>query len=314
LINGTSALTGESNMALSTALTLTFLVLMILTGIKAVAIVPQSEEYVVERLGKFRITLSAGINILVPWLDNIAHKVVVLERQLDAFKVSVITADNVEIQLETTTFFRVIDAAKSVYRIRDIPLALKTTAESTIRNEAGKLELDALQSSRDQMNERILENLREAAALWGLEVTRSEITDVQVDQQTKDAQRQQLNAERERRATVARAEGERARVQLEADAELYAAQQQAEAVKITADADAYATIKTAEAAAQQTKVIAQAIADNGKPAIDYDILKRQVEAIGVLASSDNAKTIVLPTDVTKTIGALSALQDLVKSN
>ncbi|MDB4491091.1 SPFH/Band 7/PHB domain protein [Luminiphilus sp.] len=301
-------------MALSTALTLTFLVLMILTGIKAVAIVPQSEEYVVERLGKFRITLSAGINILVPWLDNIAHKVVVLERQLDAFKVSVITADNVEIQLETTTFFRVIDAAKSVYRIRDIPLALKTTAESTIRNEAGKLELDALQSSRDQMNERILENLREAAALWGLEVTRSEITDVQVDQQTKDAQRQQLNAERERRATVARAEGERARVQLEADAELYAAQQQAEAVKITADADAYATIKTAEAAAQQTKVIAQAIADNGKPAIDYDILKRQVEAIGVLASSDNAKTIVLPTDVTKTIGALSALQDLVKSN
>lgn len=301
-------------MALSTALTLTFLVLMILTGIKAVAIVPQSEEYVVERLGKFRITLSAGINILVPWLDNIAHKVVVLERQLDAFKVSVITADNVEIQLETTTFFRVIDAAKSVYRIRDIPLALKTTAESTIRNEAGKLELDALQSSRDQMNERILENLREAAALWGLEVTRSEITDVQVDQQTKDAQRQQLNAERERRATVARAEGERARVQLEADAELYAAQQQAEAVRITADADAYATIKTAEAAAQQTKVIAQAIADNGEPAIDYDILKRQVEAIGVLASSDNAKTIVLPTDVTKTIGALSALQDLVKSN
>lgn len=301
-------------MALGTALTVTFLVLMIITGIKAVAIVPQSEEFVVERLGKFRVTLSAGINILVPWLDNIAHKVVILERQLDAFKVSVITADNVEILLETTTFFRVIDAAKSVYRIRDIPLALKTTAESTIRNEAGKLELDALQSSRDQMNERILENLREAAALWGLEVTRSEITDVQVDQQTKDAQRQQLNAERERRATVARAEGERARVQLEADAQLYAAQQQAEAVKVTADADAYATIKTADAAAEQTKVIAQAIAQDGKPAIDYDILKRQIEAIGVLAASDNTKTIVLPTDVTKTIGSLAGLQELLKSS
>ncbi|WOJ95128.1 SPFH domain-containing protein [Congregibacter variabilis] len=301
-------------MGLGTGLTLAFLALMIITAAKSVAIVPQSEEYVVERLGKFRVTLNAGINILVPWLDNIAHKVVVLERQLDAFKVSVITADNVEIQLETTTFFRVTDAAKSVYRIRDIPLALKTTAESTIRNEAGKLELDALQSSRDQMNERILENLQEAAALWGLEVTRSEITDVQVDQQTKDAQRQQLNAERERRATVARAEGERARVQLEADAELYAAQKQAEAVKITADADAYATVKTAEAAAQQTKVIATAIADNGKPAIDYDILKRQVEAIGVLAASDNAKTIVLPTDVTKTVGALAGLQDLLKSS
>lgn len=301
-------------MGLGTTLTLVFLALMIITAIKSVAIVPQSEEYVVERLGKFRVTLTAGINLLVPWLDSIAHKVVILERQLDAFTVSVITADNVEIQLETTTFFRVIDAAKSVYRIRDIPLALKTTAESTIRNEAGKLELDALQSSRDQMNERILENLREAAALWGLEVTRSEITDVQVDQQTKDAQRQQLNAERERRATVARAEGERARVQLEADAELYAAEKQAEAVKLTADADAYATVKAAQAAAQQTKVIAQAIADNGKPAIDYDILKRQVDAIGVLAASENAKTIVLPTDVTKTVGSLAGLQDLLKSS
>lgn len=301
-------------MGLGTTLTLVFLGLMIVTAIKSVAIVPQSEEYVVERLGKFRITLTAGINLLVPWLDGIAHKVVILERQLDAFTVSVITADNVEIQLETTTFFRVIDAAKSVYRIRDIPLALKTTAESTIRNEAGKLELDALQSSRDQMNERILENLREAAALWGLEVTRSEITDVQVDQQTKDAQRQQLNAERERRATVARAEGERARVQLEADAELYAAEKQAEAVKLTADADAYATVKAAQAAAQQTKVIAQAIADDGKPAIDYDILKRQVDAIGVLAASENAKTIVLPTDVTKTVGSLAGLQELLKSS
>ncbi|GAB5414275.1 MAG: SPFH domain-containing protein [Congregibacter sp.] len=301
-------------MGLGTTLTLVFLALMIITAIKSVAIVPQSEEFVVERLGKFRVTLTAGINLLVPWLDSIAHKVVILERQLDAFTVSVITADNVEIQLETTTFFRVIDAAKSVYRIRDIPLALKTTAESTIRNEAGKLELDALQSSRDQMNERILENLREAAALWGLEVTRSEITDVQVDQQTKDAQRQQLNAERERRATVARAEGERARVQLEADAQLYAAEKQAEAVKLTADADAYATVKAAQAAAEQTKVIAQAIADNGKPAIDYDILKRQVDAIGVLAASENAKTIVLPTDVTKTVGSLAGLQDLLKSS
>lgn len=300
-------------MGLGTILTLVFFGLMLVTAIKAVAIVPQSEEYVVERLGKYRITLNAGINILIPWLDGVAHKVVVLERQLDEFSVSVITADNVEIILKTTTFFRVTDAAKSVYRIRDIPLALKTTAEATIRNEAGKLELDALQSSRDQMNEKILENLREAALVWGLEVTRSEITDVQVDQQTKDAQRQQLNAERERRATVARAEGERERVQLEADADLYAATKAAEAVRVTADADAYATVKTANATAEQTTLIAKAISDNGKPAIDYDILKRQVEAIGVLAASDNAKTIVLPTDVTKTVGSLSAIQELLRS-
>jgi regulator of protease activity HflC (stomatin/prohibitin superfamily) len=185
---------------------------------------------------------------------------------------------------------------------------LRTTAESIIRSAAGKLELDDIQSSRQQMNDEILKNLREAAEVWGLEITRSEITDVRVDEATKQAQRQQLNAERERRATVAKAEGERQRVELEADAQLYEATKQAEAIKLTADAEAYAVVKKAEADAEQTKVIAEAISNNGQPAIDFEILKRQVDAIGKLASSSNAKTIVLPTDVTKTVGGLATLQ------
>jgi len=159
------------------------------------------------------------------------------------------------------------------------------------------------------MNDEILKNLREAAEVWGLEITRSEITDVRVDEATKQAQRQQLNAERERRATVAKAEGERQRVELEADAQLYEATKQAEAIKLTADAEAYAVVKKAEADAEQTKVIAAAISNDGQPAIDFEILKRQVDAIGKLASSSNAKTIVLPTDVTKTVGGLATLQD-----
>ena len=294
---------------LGTILTLVFLVFAILVAYKSVAIVPQSEEFVVERFGRYRQTLAAGINLLIPFLDRVEHKVLVLERQLDAFDISVITRDNVEIVLETTVFFRIIDAAKSVYRIRDVPLALRTTAESIIRSAAGKLELDDIQSSRQQMNDEILKNLREAAEVWGLEITRSEITDVRVDEATKQAQRQQLNAERERRATVAKAEGERQRVELEADAQLYEATKQAEAIKLTADAEAYAVVKKAEADAEQTKVIAEAISNNGQPAIDFEILKRQVDAIGKLASSSNAKTIVLPTDVTKTVGGLATLQD-----
>jgi regulator of protease activity HflC (stomatin/prohibitin superfamily) len=294
---------------LGTILTLVFLAFALLVAYKSVAIVPQSEEFVVERFGRYRQTLAAGINLLIPFLDRVEHKVLVLERQLDAFDISVITRDNVEIVLETTVFFRVTDAAKSVYRIRDVPLALRTTAESIIRSAAGKLELDDIQSSRQQMNDEILKNLREAAEVWGLEITRSEITDVRVDEATKQAQRQQLNAERERRATVAKAEGERQRVELEADAQLYEATKQAEAIKLTADAEAYAVVKKAEADAEQTKVIAEAISNNGQPAIDFEILKRQVEAIGNLASSNNAKTIVLPTDVTKTVGGLATLQD-----
>jgi len=294
---------------LGTILTLVFLAFALLVAYKSVAIVPQSEEFVVERFGRYRQTLAAGINLLIPFLDRVEHKVLVLERQLDAFDISVITRDNVEIVLETTVFFRITDAAKSVYRIRDVPLALRTTAESIIRSAAGKLELDDIQSSRQQMNDEILKNLREAAEVWGLEITRSEITDVRVDEATKQAQRQQLNAERERRATVAKAEGERQRVEIEADAQLYEAKKQAEAIKRTADAEAYAVVKKAEADAEQTKVIAEAISNNGQPAIDFEILKRQVEAIGNLASSNNAKTIVLPTDVTKTVGGLATLQD-----
>ena len=297
---------------LGVVLTLVFLGLAVLLAFKSVAIVPQSDEYVVERFGRYRATLAAGINLLVPFLDRVAHKIQILERQLDAFVISVITRDNVEIELETTVFFRVINASKSVYRIKDVPLALRTTAESIIRSAAGKLELDEVQSSRQKMNEEILQNLREASEVWGLEITRSEITDVRVDEATKEAQRQQLNAERERRATVARAEGERQRVELQADGELYEAQKNAEAIKLTAEAEAYAVIKKAEADAEQTRVIAEAISQDGQPAIDFEILKRQVEAIGLLASSDNAKTIVLPSDVTKTIGGLAGLQEALR--
>lgn len=299
-------------MDLGIALTLAFFGLLIVTAAKSVAIVPQSEEYVVERFGKFRATLPAGINLLVPFLDRVAHRVIVLERQLDAFQISVITSDNVTIEMETTVFFRVVDASKSVYRIRDVPLALRTTAESVIRSAGGRLDLDSIQSSREKMSEEILKNLRQASEVWGLEITRSEITDVRVDQETREAQRQQLNAERERRATVARAEGERQRVELEADAQLYDAQKKAEAIRVTAEADAFAVVAAAEADATQTTLIAKAISDGGQAAIDYEILKRQVEAIGQLASSDNAKTIVLPTDVTKTIGGLASLQDALK--
>lgn len=297
---------------LGVVLTLVFLGLTVLLAFKSVAIVPQSDEYVVERFGRYRVTLAAGINLLVPFLDRVAHRIQILERQLDAFVISVITRDNVEIELETTVFFRVINASKSVYRIKDVPLALRTTAESIIRSAAGKLELDEVQSSRQKMNEEILQNLREASEVWGLEITRSEITDVRVDEATKEAQRQQLNAERERRATVARAEGERQRVELQADGELYEAQKNAEAIKLTADAEAYAVIKKAEADAEQTRVIAEAISQDGQPAIDFEILKRQVEAIGLLASSDNTKTIVLPSDVTKTIGGLAGLQEALR--
>ena len=301
-------------MTLTITITLLFFVFIILTIYLGVKIVPQSKVFIVERFGKYHRTLNAGLSIIVPYLDIVEHKVLVLERQLEEFKISVITKDNVEVSLESTVFYRVVDAGKSVYRIKDLKSAINTAATSIVRSAAGRLELDDLQSSRDAMNAEIAKNLQDAAQIWGIEVTRTEITDVIVDQQTKDAQRQQLNAERSRRAAIAEAEGEKKSIELKAEAKLYESQKTAEAIKITADADAYAIRTKAKADAEQTKLLADAISKNGKPAIDFEVMKRQVAAIGELAQSNSTKTLILPTDVTKVLGTIETLLNVKSSD
>ena len=285
------------------------IVIALVTVFKGIRVVSQSEVHLVERFGKYKRTLNAGLNVIVPYIEKVKHRVSILERQLPEFNISVITKDNVEVILETTVFFRVTDAASSVYRIRNEELAIETAATSIVRSAAGKLDLDHLQSSRESMNLEIANNLREAAEVWGIEITRTEITDVKVDEQTKAAQRKQLNAERERRAAVAVAEGRKRSVELDADAQLYQAKKEAEAVKVQADADAYSIRIKAEANAEQTRLIAAAIAENGQPAIDFEILKQQVKAMGELASSSNTKTIIVPSDVTKALGSLEVVID-----
>ena len=159
------------------------------------------------------------------------------------------------------------------------------------------------------MNDEIATNLQKPADDWGIKITRTEITDVIIDEQTKEAQRQQLNAERERRAAIARAEGEKRSVELAAEAKFFEAQKEAEALRVTADASAYAVEVKAKADAEQTRVVAAAIADNGQPAVNFEIMKRQVEALGEVASAGNSKTIIMPTDIAKVIGSLRVLVD-----
>jgi len=275
------------------------LVLVALSGVK---VVPQSHEYVVEQFGKYTATLKAGLNFIVPVINRVAATVSILERQLQPQEISVITKDNVGIHLTTAVFFRVTDAAKSVYRINDINQAVQTTVTSIVRSTGGQMEFDEVQSKRDFINERIKGSLSEACAVWGIEITRTEVLDVGVDTATRSAMQQQLNAERERRASVTRAEGERQAQQLKADAELYTAQKQAEARRVLADADAYATA-----------TVGQAIQTNGQPAIDFEIMKQQILGISQLAGSPNTKLVVVPTDITKTLGSLSVLLETIKS-
>ena len=275
----------------SGAVYLALAIFLIVTIFKAVRIVPQSEKYVVERFGRLRSVLGPGINFLVPYLDRVAHKVSVLERQLPNARQDAISADNVLLQVETSVFYRVTEPEKTVYRIRDIDAAIATTVTGIVRSEIGKLELDQVQSNRAQLIERVREQVAAMVDEWGVEVTRAEILDVALDEATRNAMLQQLNDERARRAQVMEAEGKKRAVELGADADLYAADQAAKARRLTADAEAYAT-----------GVIAGAIKENGLEAAQFQVALKQVEALQAIAAGAGKQTILVPANALEAFG------------
>ena len=257
-----------------------FIIVLIFKGVR---IVSQSEKHVVERFGRLRAVLGPGINFIVPFLDRVAHKISILERQLPTASQDAITSDNVLVQVETSVFYRILEPEKTVYRIRDVDAAIATTVAGIVRAEIGKMELDEVQSNRNQLITQIKALVEDAVDDWGIEVTRAEILDVNLDQATRDAMLQQLNAERARRAQVTEAEGTRRAVELAADAELYAAEQTAKARRIQADAEAYAT-----------EVVAKAIQENGLEAAQYQVALKQVEALTAVGQGEGRQTILLP--------------------
>ena len=203
--------------------TLALAIFLIICIFKSIQIVSQSEKHVVERFGRLRSVLGPGINFIVPFLDRVAHKISILERQLPNASQDAITADNVLVQVETSVFYRIIEPERTVYRIRDVDAAIATTVAGIVRAEIGKMELDEVQANRATLIATINSGVEDAVESWGIEVTRAEILDVNLDQATREAMLQQLNAERERRAEVTRAEGQKRAVELNADAELYSA-------------------------------------------------------------------------------------------
>ena len=265
-----------------------FIIICIFLGVR---IVPQAEKHVVERFGRLRMVLGPGINFVVPFLDRVAHKVSVLERQLPTAHQDAITTDNVLVKVETSVFYRITEPEKTVYRIRDVDAAIATTVAGIVRSEIGKMELDHLQSNRAEVAQNIREQVRLLVDDWGIEVTRAEILDVNLDEATRTAMLQQLNAERARRANVTEAEGKKRAVELNADAELYAAEQEAKARRILADAEAYAT-----------GVIALAIKENGIEAAQYQVALKQVEALTAVGQGAGKQTIIVPAQALEAFG------------
>ena len=265
-----------------------FIIICIFLGVR---IVPQSDKFVVERFGRLRAVLGPGINFIVPFLDRVAHKVSVLERQLPTAHQDAITTDNVLVKVETSVFYRITEPEKTVYRIRDVDAAIATTVAGIVRSEIGKMELDHLQSNRAEVAANVREQVRLLVDDWGIEVTRAEILDVNLDEATRTAMLQQLNAERARRANGTEAEGKKRAVELNADAELYAAEQQAKARRILADAEAYATT-----------TIAVAIKENGIEAAQYQVALKQVEALTAVGQGAGKQTIIVPAQALEAFG------------
>ena len=266
-------------------------VLILVTVMMAVRIVPQSEKYVVERFGRLRAVLGPGINFIVPFVDRVKHKISILERQLPTARQDAITADNVLVQVETSVFYRILEPEKTVYRIRDVDAAIATTVAGIVRSEIGQMELDQVQSNRAQLIERVKASVAEVVDDWGIEVTRAEILDVNLDEATRAAMLQQLNADRARRAQVTEAEGKRRAVELAADGDLYAAEQQAKAKRILAEAESFATT-----------AIAEAIGKGGLEAAQYQVAMKQVETLAKIGQGAGKQTLVLPANAVDALG------------
>ena len=273
--------------------------LIIVAVFRGIRVVPQSEKFVVERFGRLRSVLSPGLNLIVPFLDRVAHKVSILERQLPTTRQDAITSDNVLVAVDISVFYRITEPEKTVYRIRDVDAAISTTVAGIVRSEIGRMELDQVQSNRSSLIAAVREHLANQVDDWGIEVTRAEILDVNLDEATRAAMLQQLNAERARRAQVTEAEGRKRAVELQADADLYAAEQQSKARRIQADAEAYAT-----------GVVAEAIGRSGIEAAQYQVALKQVEALVALGQGNGKQTIVVPAAALEAFG--NAFQMMLK--
>lgn len=257
------------------------LVLIVLLGLK---IVPQSMNYVITRLGAYHRTLDAGVSVIIPFLDRVHSKVPVNDQVLNDISLEVVSADNVVFGAQLLVVYRIENPEAAVFRVNKIDELVIGLVQSLVRSELGKVELDAVQSDRGSLNVALLEALEDAGKTYGIRISRSEITDVRLNETTQKAMAEVLAAERERRAAITRAEGQRRATELAADAELYEAQRRADAIRAIAQANA-----------ESNRVIADSLdGENARDALIFQTARMQVEALEGLAKSENSKLIMLP--------------------
>lgn len=265
------------------------LVFILVTVAKGVRLVAQGEEWVVERLGKYHSTLRPGLNILIPYLDRVAYKLVTKDIILDVQEQEVITRDNAVILTNAIAFVKVTDPVKAVYGVTDFSEAIRNLIMTTLRSIVGEMELDEALSSRDKIKARLRESIADEAVDWGLTVKSVEIQDIKPSESMQRAMEMQAAAERERKATVTRAEGAKQAAILEAEARLESAKR---------DADAQVTL--AESSAEAIRRVSSAIGNESGPMM-FLLGEKYIAAMESLGQSHNAKTVLIPADIQETL-------------
>jgi regulator of protease activity HflC (stomatin/prohibitin superfamily) len=290
-----------------------FLALAIAIIVLGAKSVPQGQEWTVERFGRYTRTLRPGFNVIIPLLDVVGRKQIVMEQVLDVDPQEVISSDNAMVTTDAVCFFQVIDPVKASYEVDNLNMAMKNLVMTNIRAVLGSMELDAMLSNRDMINTALLIKVDEATNPWGVKVTRIEIKDIRPPTDLVESMANQMKAEREKRAAILRAEGEREAAIKVAEGEKRAQILKAEGEREAAFLEAEAREREAQAEARATQYVSRAIADGNNQAINYFIAQKYVDALGKLASADNSKVILMPLEATQIIGSLSGVQELIKS-
>ncbi len=284
-------------------------VILIVLGVKSVQ---QGMEYTVERFGRYTETLRPGLNLIIPIIDRIGHKINMMETVLDVPSQEIITKDNAMVQVDGVVFYQVLDAAKAAYEVNSLEFAVLNLTMTNIRTVMGSMDLDELLSKRDDINARLLTVVDEATTPWGLKVTRIEIKDIAPPKDLVDSMARQMKAERDKRASILTAEGARQAAILEAEGLKQAAILEAEGRKESAFRDAEARERLAQAEARATLMLSEAIGKGDVQAINYFVAQKYVEAVAKLAAAPNQKVLLMPLDTSGLIGTLAGVAELTR--